>query len=58
MGASDWAYPTAKELQEEFDTSEKRALRITNLVKGFVSANVFAEHGINLWQRQKTDFII
>jgi hypothetical protein len=61
MGASDWASRTASQLIEEFDISEKRAFRITSLVRLFVSNpeydDVFAEPRNDKWQRQKTDFI-
>ena len=61
MGASDWAGRTAQELTEKYGISEDRALRITTLVRMFVSdpayEAVFADHGTDRWQSQKQAFI-
>lgn len=61
MGASDWAGRTVQELVEAFGISDDRALRITTLVRMFVSDPtydaVFADHGTDQWAEQKQRFI-
>ncbi|WP_254824888.1 hypothetical protein [Haloglomus halophilum] len=54
MGASDWAGRMCIRLEEEFEVSEDRALRITTLVRllrGEGYEDVFGEHGSDRHQR-------
>jgi len=61
MGASDWAAHTIQEFNEAFGVTEERALRITNLVRSFVSdptyEEVLADRGTDQRRSQRQDFI-
>jgi len=61
MGASDWAAHTVLEFDEVFGVGEERALRITNLVRAFVSDpaydDVLAERGTDQRRAQQQAFI-
>ena len=54
MGASDWAGRMCMRLEEEFNISEDRALRITTLVRllrGEGYEGVFGEYGSERYQK-------
>jgi len=60
MGASDWAGRMCTRLEEEFDISEDRALRITTLVRLFRGEgyeDVFGEYGSERHQKLQEQLI-
>lgn len=60
MGASDWAGRMCMRLEEEFDISEDRALRITTLVRllrGEGYEDVFGEYGSERHQKLQEQLI-
>lgn len=57
MGPPDWAAKMVTEFHEEFDVCPERTLRITSLVRGFVSDGVFGDHGSKRWERQHELFV-
>lgn len=60
MGASDWAGRMCMRLEEEFNISEDRALRITTLVRllrGEGYGDVFGEYGSERHQKLQEQLI-